>query len=400
MTGRLALGMLLAIVAAACASTPPSPTPAPTPASTWDPRRDEIDQAEGVWNAEQPGTHAYTSSLFVNGMGGSASRVTAIDGHVEVQQRTVSSLVNPAGTIESMFEMARASLDGDGTLKVAVDQQYGFLSSIDYATDVSDGSYTATVAEFTTPGDRTANARAREALNQLLDRWRSITTPAWEYAWTRVDAASAGSPTGWIVRGTDGETTALAAGSSNAVRPPDEVTIDGTVVEAVRVMASGGWVDVSADDLTGLDVMIAVDPSPAVKGDGYWIRIDFADRAAARQRELLDAARERWTAAKVNRHSYTWAYDGDRGAWSMSIAATGDVLKFLRRSAGAPSGDSFEIRPAVSDAFRAIDEILAAGGTVLVTYDKALGYPKTIVILNGGSVASKGSITISKFKTP
>jgi hypothetical protein len=146
--------------------------------------------------------------------------------------------------------------------------------------------------------------------------------------------------------------------------------------------------------------MIAVDPSPAVKGDGYWIRIDFTDRAAARQRELLDAARERWTAAKVKKSTYTWTYDGERGAWSMSIAATGDVLKFLKRSAGAPSGDGFEIRPAVSDAFRAIDEILAAGGTVSVTYDKALGYPKTIVILNGGTVASKGTITISKFKAP
>jgi hypothetical protein len=307
--------------------------------------------------------------------------------------------VNDAGTVEAMFENARAGLAGGGTVTVAVDQQYGFLSTLDVRTDVADGSYTQAVTEFTTPGDRTANARATDALNGLLDRWQNVVTPAWAYTWTRVDAASPATPTGWTVRHADGASTATAAGSSVDVVPPAEITIDGIVGDVVGVMGRGGWVDVSADDLTGLDVLLAVDPSPAVKGDGYWIRIDFTDRAAASQRELLDAARARWTAAKIKESTYTWAYDGDRGSWSWSIRATGDTLKFLRRSEGAPTGEAMFVRPSIRDTFALIDEIIAGGGSVLVTYDKALGYPKKIVIGNGGSWAPKGTITIAKFKT-
>jgi len=400
MTGRLALGVALALFAAACGSAPPTPTPEPTPAPTWDPRRDEIDQAEGVWEAEQPATYAYTSTNAVNGMGAAASRVTGIDGHVEVQERVTSSFVRDAGTIEAMFDNARAGLGGDGTASVAIDQQYGFLSSLEYMTDVINGSYSQTIAEFTTPGDRTANPRDTEALNDLLDRWSSIVTPAWAYTWTRVDAASPATPTGWTVRHTDGRSTAVAAGSSDEVTPPGKVTIDGTVEEVVGILGSGGWVDVSSDDLTGLDVLIAVDPSPAVKGDGYWIRIDFTDRAAASQKERLDAARARWTAAKVGKSTYTWAYDGERGSWTWTIRATGDTLKFLKRSVGAPTGEAVFVRPSVRDTFDMIDEIIAGGGSVLVTYDKALGYPRKIVIGDGGSWAPKGTITISKLKSP
>lgn len=180
---------------------------------------------------------------------------------------------------------------------------------------------------------------------------------------------------------------------------PEDVTVNGTVVAAAKVIASGGWVDVAVDDLTGLNALFAVDPSPAVKGDGYWIRIEFTDRAAARQRELLDAAKARWAAAKIKKSSYVWAYDGQRGTWSMSVAASGDTVKVLKRSAGAPSGDTTDIRPAIPAAFSAIDEILGTGGTVAVTYDKALGYPKTIVVTNGGTSGwPKGTITITKFK--
>ncbi|HYO43029.1 MAG TPA: DUF6174 domain-containing protein [Candidatus Limnocylindrales bacterium] len=399
MTGRLGLGLALALAAAACGSAPSSPSPEPTPASTWDPRRDEIDQAEGVWTAEQPDTYAYTSTNFVNGMGGATSRVTGIDGHIEVQERATSAFVNDAGTIEAMFENARAGLAGDGTVTVAVDQRYGFLASLDYHTDVTDGSYTQTVTEFVTPGDKTANARATDALNVLLDRWESVVTPAWAYTWTRVDAAAPATPTGWTVRHADGVSTATAAGSSVDVDPPSEITIDEVVGDAVGVMGRGGWVDVSADDRTGLDVLLAIDPSPGVKGDGYWIRIDFTDRAAASQKELLDAARLRWTRAKVTKATYTWAYDGDRGSWTWSIRANGDTLKFLKRSAGAPAGEAMFVRPSIRDTFDMIDEIIAEGGTVLVTYDKALGYPKKIVVGNGGSWAPKGTITITKFKT-
>lgn len=402
MTRRLALGLALALTAAACGSAPPSPSPQPTPASTWDPRRDEITQAQGVWEAEQPATYAYSLTAAGSGTGDAVNRVSHMDGHTEIQVVQASSFLDAAGlTIEGMFANALAALGGNGTLTVAIDQQYGYPSSMEYADQaVTDGSSTTTVSEFATPADRTAKARATDALNQLLDRWHSVSTPAWEYRWTRIDAAATGAPSGWVVRREDGATTALAAGSANAVEPPAEITIDGTVEDIVGVMGAGGWVDVSADSTTGLDVLIAVDPSPAIKGDGYWIRIDFTDRGAARQKELLDAARARWTAAKIKKSTYTWAYDGERGAWSFSIAATGDTLKVLRRSQGAPTGDTNDIRPSIPDAFSAIDEILGTGGTVSVTYDKALGYPKKIVVTNGGTIGwPKGTITITKFKT-
>jgi hypothetical protein len=402
MAGRLALGLALALAAAACGNAPPSPSPVATPASTWDPRRDEITQAQGIWEAEQPPTYAYTLTAVGSGTGAAVNRVTHMDGHTEIQVVQVSTFMDASGlTIEGMFANALAGLGGDDRLTIAIDPQYGYPTSVERADQASTGSTTTAVSEFTTPGDRTAKARATDALTQLLDRWHGLSAPDWEYRWTRVDAASSGAPTGWVVRHEDGATTALAAGSTAAVAPPSEVTIDGTVQDVVGVMGAGGWIDVSADAQTGLDAVIAVDPSPAVKGDGYWIRIDFTDRGAARQKELLDAARARWTAAKVKKATYQWAYDGERGAWTLSIAATGGTVKVLRRSPGAPSGDTVDIRPAVTAAFDAIDEILSTGGTVAVTYDKALGYPKKIVVGNGGTAGwPKGTISITKFKIP
>ncbi len=400
MTGRLALGAMLALAVAACGSAPPSPSPVPTPESTWDPRRDEIDQAANAWAAEQPGTYAYTTTNQVQGMRAATSHVTVIDGHTEQLDDTNGFISAGELTIEDGFDLARAGLSGDGKLTIAVDQQYGYLSSIEYATTVADGSYTRTVSGFTTPGDRTANARAREALDAYLDRWQGLATPAWEYTWTRVDALSLDAPKGFSVRHADGVTMAAAAGGSAAIETPTEATVGGTVADAVGVMGAGGWVDVSADDLTGLDALIAVDPSPTAKGDGYWIRIDFTDRAAARQREHLDAARARWASAKIRKSTYRWAYDGADGAYGWTIAANGDVLRFVKRSKGAPTGESMFVRPSIPDAFTMIDEILSSGGTVSVRYDKALGYPRKIVIANGGTAAPAGAITISGFKTP
>jgi hypothetical protein len=321
-----------------------------------------------------------------------------MDGHVEVMPQATAAMVAGAPTIEELFVATRAALDGSDPVKVTVNQQYGYLSRVERTSTSADGSSTQTIADFTTPGDVTAIARGRAIMDTLLDRWANLQTPSWQYTWTRVDASTPGTPTGWTVRTTDGATTATPAGGGEERAVPDDVTVNGTVAAAAKVIASGGWVDVSVDDRTGLNALFAVDPSPSTKGDGYWIRIEFTDRAAARQRELLDSAKARWAAAKVKRSSYVWTYDGDRGAWNASISATGDVLKFLRRSGGAPSGDAFEIRPSVKDAFAAIDAILAEGGSISVTYDKALGYPKKIVIANGGTVAAKGTITITKFK--
>lgn len=404
MTGRLALwlalGLLLASAAAACGSAPPSPTIAPTPVSSWDPRRDEIDQAQGIWETEHPGTYAYTSTTSVDGMGSASSRVAGMDGHTEVLVLAANGFVSSDGaTVEALFDVARASLDGSGTLRVAIDQRYGYPSSLAYTTDAADGSFTRTVTEFTTPGDRSAGARAREALDQALTRWNDLATPAWEYTWTRIDAAAAGTPTSWVVRHAGGETSARAAGTTIDRAPPDQVTINGTVGDAVGVMASGGWVDVSTDSATGLDMLLAIDPSPGIKGDGYWIRVDFTDRAAEQQRKALAAAKERWAAAAPKKYAYTWAYDGEKGAWSWTMAMNGETGKVTKKSASAPPVEGAFAPPRIPETFELIGQVLDAGGTVSVTYDKTLGYPRKIVFANATEWAPRGTVTITDFKT-
>jgi hypothetical protein len=79
---------------------------------------------------------------------------------------------------------------------------------------------------------------------------------------------------------------------------------------------------------------------------------------------------------------------------------SGSTLKLQKKSAGAPAVDATCSPPRIRETFDLIDEVIQGGGSVLVTYDKALGYPKKIVIGDGGAWAPKGTVTIKGFKTP
>ena len=89
----LVLGMSLATVVAACSSTPPA-TPAPTVETpSWDPRKDQIDQAAAIWDRQEPPGYAYTfDHAGASGDGASwGYRVSGLEGDVEVQHVVVQA---------------------------------------------------------------------------------------------------------------------------------------------------------------------------------------------------------------------------------------------------------------------------------------------------------------------
>jgi hypothetical protein len=155
-------------------------------------------------------------------------------------------------------------------------------------------------------------------------------------------------------------------------------------------------VDVAIDP-DGYDTLIAVDPSPSATGDGWWIRIDHTDRFAERARQELDEARTRWTTSGLDRYSYRWTWDGSDGAWSWGVNLRGDKVK-LKPSAGAPAIEQTFVAPQIDDLFALVESVLAAGGSVDVTYDKTLGYPTRVAFTEATELAPRGVVTITKLR--
>jgi hypothetical protein len=330
-----------------------------------------------------------------------AYRVTGMDGRVEVQPIAGEAAPDAAAavTIEGLYEAVRTRLDAEGSLDFTVDQLYGYLSDATYAPTAGGGSWARAIEDFTTAATRTSAGRARDALAQAQQRWAAVRTPAWEYTWTRFAAADgAGGAATWRVRHEDGQTTVLAANGTAEASPPDPVTIAGTVSSLASVLAAGGWVDVSADAGTGLDMLIAVDPSPSVKGDAYWIRIDTTDLAAARAAEALASARDRWSGAGLMRYSYTWRFEGPGRTWTYRVAVNGDKST-IKAGAGTPPVEESFAAPRVPDMLDLVDRVIAGGGAVSAAYDKKLGYPTRIVLPAATETTPAGEITITGFKT-
>ena len=398
---RQTLGMAIAValVAAACgspATTPPPATPAPTP----DPRHSEIDRAQATWDAKGPRTVAYTTTETVGGAG-TTVHVTEMDGRVEALVLEAGRVAPSDGgrqlSIDGLFDTAREALDAAGSAQFDVDQFYGYLPRLGYETDVADGSFTIEVRDLVTPTDRTAAGAARDALNTILQRWDQLSSPAWEYTWTRFGAADTESTqTSYRIRHGGGQTTLATADGDAAETPPSEATIQGTIEAAVAVMASGGWVDVALDPV-GLDALIAIDPSPSAAGDATWIRIDYTDRFSERARDDLQAARSRWARADLKRYGYRWTWNGSDGAWSWGVTMRGDGIR-LKPGPGAPRVEDAFVSPRVAELFALIDQVLTGGGTVDVAYDDRLGYPARVEFTSTSEWAPKGTITITKLR--
>jgi hypothetical protein len=324
-----------------------------------------------------------------------------MDGHVELQavsgETPAASGVDP--TVEGAYEAARSVLEGDGTLDVEIEQLYGYLSDVAYTTASGGGSWTRAIDDFTTAATRASAARAREALDAIGRRWGSIGSPAWEYTWSRFSAADAAGPVaGWRVHHEDGKTTVTAADGTSGAPPPDAVTIGGTVASLAAVLAAGGWVDVATDAVTGLNMLVAVDPSPSVRGDAYWIRVETTDLAAQHAAKTLASARDRWAESRPKRYSYTWRFAGGDRAWTYRVTVDGAKVTVKPGEGAPPVAESFAA-PDVDGTLDLVERVLAGGGTVSATYDKKLGYPVRIVLPAATGTTPAGEITIDGFKT-
>ncbi len=390
------------LLVAACGGDPATPD-VPTPAPTADPRLEDVAEARGAWERQRPSTAAYTTVESRAGNSVTVVHVTEMDGRAEVQALSTGPDAPEVGdtqTIDGILDRAVVALKGPGDgVSITYDLLYGFVSRLDQSLpDVAGAAASVEVRDLTTAADRTAASRARAALDSLLQAWKALRSPAWEYTWSRFTAAdTASSATTYRVHHEDGVTTIAAeAGAAGSAAPPDAATISGTVETAVGVLAAGGWVDVAADE-SGLDALISIDPSPSAKADAYWIRIDYTDLYAGQARKALAAARARWSAAALERYTFRWRFEGPGAAWGWNVNLNGDVARF-KPTTGAPPVEGSFVAPRVDALFDLVEAIVDSGGRLKVTYDAALGYPTTVVIDQGGGVAPSGTITITRLR--
>lgn len=395
------LGAVMLLVAA-CGSDPATPGPS-APVPTPDPRLEEVAEGRSVWERQRPSTVAYTTVEDRPGAPETVVHVTEMDGRTEVQAVSTGTdgpEIGIAQTIDGILDRAAAALEQPGgTVSITYDLQYGYVSHLDGLLPGAAGAESSVeVRDLTTAADRTSASRARAALDRLLQAWNAPRSPAWEYTWSRFTAADTiSSATTYRVHHEDGVTTiGTEDGSAGTAAPPDAATIEGSVETAVGVLAAGGWVDIAADE-AGLDVLIAIDPSPSTTGDAYWIRIDFTDLYALQAREALADARARWSAAAPVRYTFRWRYEGPGNSWGWNVTLDGDVAK-LKPTADAPPVVSSFVAPRIDALFDLVGAIVDAGGRVKVVYDPALGYPKTVTVTDGRGAAPSGTITISKLK--
>ena len=408
MRRTLGVGLVLASLAVgvtACSSTPP-PTPAPTvEAPTWDARKDAIDQSSAIWDRQRPPAYAYTFEREGPPGSGTSStyRVSGLEGDVQLQH--VAGTKQPAAgeaamTVEGLYDVARAALASD-RFSYAYDPLRGYPTKLDLvpAGDASAGSVTETVAGFTTAATVGAGNATRKALEEVLRRWRGRDQGAWEYTWSRIPAGAADAePAVWTIHHDRKGTTAkeVSAGGQDVGR--DEVSLDATALGISNVLGSGGWADVAVEDDPGFGVLIAVDPSPSIKGDAYWIRVAWTDLALRAAITDIEAAKARWATAQLTDYGYTWTFAGEDRTLSYKVNRKGAAATVTPQG-GSPAPESIAYAaPRIEDTFALIDAVLAQGGTVKATYDDKLGYPKRVELVPHGDAGAKGVITIKDLK--
>ena len=410
MRRTLSLGLVLATFVAtgvaACSSTPPA-TPAPTVETpTWDPRKDQIDTAAAIWDRQRPPAYAYTLSND----GTSPERpgwryhVSGLEGDEQVQRLfaqsgLVANLAPEELGVDGLFATARAALASEA-FTFAYDPLRGYPTKLVFASaaDPSAGGSTETLDDFTTAATVGAANTARTGMDEVLRRSRATSDGTWEYTWSRIPAGSPDAqPTVWTVRHDRKGTTAKQASEGDAPVTQDDVSIDATALAITNVLGSGGWVDVAVEDAPGLGVLIAVDPSPSVKGDAYWIRIAWTDLALRAAITDTQAAKARWATAQLTDYTYTWRFEGDRPL-AYKVSRKGEAATVTPQGATpVPEAVAYAV-PRIEDTFALIQAVLDQGGTVKATYDEQLGYPKRVELVPNGDAGAKGVITIANLK--
>lgn len=156
-------------------------------------------------------------------------------------------------------------------------------------------------------------------------------------------------------------------------------------------------VDLTIDPVSGLPLLIAVDPSATTIGGEYWIRLTFRDTQHAVAIDALQAAMDRWAAARLRHFSYTWRYRGDLDPLTYGVTWDGD-RSALKRSPGTPIPEARDYAaPRIDDTFRLIQQVLSQGGHVTAAYDPVLGYPVRVELDPAGDVGARGTISIQDF---
>ena len=385
--------VFLVLLVAGCGSAPPATPPADTPAPTvWDPRADALDQHSGIWAHHQPAAYAY--DLDTSGQNPSAYHVSGVEGATEVQHLSgpVLSDADLAGlTVDGLFQKARQGL-ADPSFKVEFNDQLGNPTKLTFGSGEVDS-----VDNFRTSTTQGGVARAQAALQAVLQRWHGVDAPRWAYTWTRTPAAASAQPVAWSVSHAKGDTRAKPVGAGDGSVTSDDVSIDGTVSAVQNVLVSGGWADVAIEDDPGLGVLIAVDPKPGIKGDGYFIRIAVTDLTRQASISALDAAKARWATAQLTDYSYTWSYTGDGGPLSYKVTRKAGAST-VARLGNTPVAQPVYATTSVEDTFAMIDNVLAEGGTVDATYDDQLGYPTRVTMHPAGDAGANGVVTLKGFK--
>jgi hypothetical protein len=411
-TRRAVAGVVLAALVVGCAvpssATPPAEastaSPTTTVSVTSDPRFAEVDAAQAKWVARQPSGYAFTfTHVGPSGLGPSwRYRVTSFDGQVQVQALD--------GWDGSRDDLARISMDGlfetarqgiaFGDTVVAFDPDLGYPIEISQAPEpsIADGDWSETATEFmTVTRDADRAALTREVARTARAAWVRWQPSAYAYSWQRFGTTGPRSGTAWHVRYTDGQASIDPDPASDGALPSTAAEVGPTFDAIEAALDAGAWVDLTIDHVNGLPLLAAIDPSPDVSGDGYWIRIDFQDIADEEAKIAVRAAADRWAAAALKRFSYTWRYRGDLDPLTYGMTLDGDVAT-VRPSPGTPGPEAASYAtPRINETLRMIETVLVDGGHVVATYDARLGYPVRVTIDPASDAGPPGTITITDF---
>lgn len=329
-------------------------------------------------------------------------RVTSLDGIVQAQSldgfsQSDVGLANM--TVDGLFETVRQRLSAGGDLRVTFDPDLGYPAEITYAnTSVSDGDSTETMTSFASEADAATVAHLRDVLRSARLAWKRWEPTAYEYVWRRFEAATGPtSGTAWRVVRAGGRSSTEADPVSDGALPADSASVASTFDAVEAALDAGAWVDLTIDPVSGLPLLIAVDPSATTIGGEYWIRLTFRDTQHAVAIDALQAAMDRWAAARLRHFSYTWRYRGDLDPLTYGVTWDGD-RSALKRSPGTPIPEARDYAaPRIDDTFRLIQQVLSQGGHVTAAYDPVLGYPVRVELDPAGDVGARGTISIQDF---
>ena len=408
--------LLLAVLVGACSqsgempSTMASraaslaPSPGPTATGPVDSSAIALEEAERRWEKRHASSYAFTlARLGPPGHGwDSHYRVTVLAGHVEVAQLdglTLSTGADELG-IDGLFDSIRAVRARPGGLLVTFDPDLGYPALVTYLNpNSSDGDSSQTITDFRSAADREQD-RTEASIRAGLKAWKLWEPRAYEYVWRLFTAADGpGSGTAWVVRRADGRTSATADPVSDLAIPADAASITSTLDRVASELDAGAWVDLTVDPISGVPKLVGVDPSTAIDGDEYWIRIDFTDTERQQAVAALEAAKDRWSSAGLRRYSYTWRYRGDLDPLTYFMTFDGERAA-VRRSPGTPIPEARAYAtPRMDDTFALLEGVLAQGGRITATYDPKLGFPVRVEVQPAGDLGARGVITLEDFVT-